>query len=209
MSDCCSKPARWPGISAARVPERCEPEHPSRRGVGLTGPNGAGRTTFFNCTDRATFPDGGGFVFDGAAAGRRAAQGRDARHCPTFQEHPPVRQHVGAGKRDGQPARAHADGHWRHLPRPGDRCRGGCDPPACPRTALRGVEIGPTTWRRICPTATSGVSRLPARSPPAQAALSRRAGLPQTDRNRELRVLIEGIRKGRRHRAAHRARRRW
>jgi branched-chain amino acid transport system ATP-binding protein len=53
---------------------------------GLIGPNGAGKTTFFNCMTGLYVPDGGGFVFDGAAlladAPHQAAERGIAR---TFQ----------------------------------------------------------------------------------------------------------------------------
>ena len=46
---------------------------------GLIGPNGAGKTTLFNVLTGIYVPDGGEFMFDGAAAHGPEAQRRRAR----------------------------------------------------------------------------------------------------------------------------------
>ena len=136
---------------------------------GLIGPNGAGKTTFFNCMTGLYVPDGGGFVFDGAAlvanAPHQAAERGIAR---TFQnirlfanmtalENVMVGCHVRT--------RAGVFGAILKAPRRAPRRRrSGKRPSTCCITC--GSRNGRMTWRRIFPTATSDGWKSPAPWPP-------------------------------------------
>jgi branched-chain amino acid transport system permease protein len=106
-----------------------------------------------------------------AAATRQPAQRRRRRHRPHLPEHPPVRQHDGARERHGRPPRAHPGRRVRRDPaHPAPSARRKPPSAAVPTNCCitSASPTAPTTWRAICPTATSAGSKSPARWPPTR-----------------------------------------